>query len=57
MTDREEQRSTDNSRTYRRLHKYLHAGCALCPWHGGENTGRRPAHGVKKSRKPRRARG
>ena len=46
-----EQEKTDDSQIYKRLHKYLHAGCALCPWHSGENIGRRPKHGEKKKRK------
>jgi uncharacterized protein (TIGR02996 family) len=43
---------TANSATYRKHHKRRFAGCDRCPWHGGENTSRRPARSSwKKSRK------
>jgi uncharacterized protein (TIGR02996 family) len=41
---RETYDTTDSSAVYRKLHKRRFAGCDRCPWHGGENAGRRPGH-------------
>lgn len=51
---RETYDTTDSSAIYRKLHKRRFAGCDRCPWHGGDNTGRRPTRcSWKKSRKHR----
>jgi uncharacterized protein (TIGR02996 family) len=51
--DKAEYRTTDDSAAWRKLHKIRHAGCYICPWHDGENRGRRPHRSWKKRRKQR----
>ncbi len=36
--------NTGDSAIFRKLHKRRFAGCDRCPWHSGENAGRKPAH-------------
>ena len=46
---------TTNSSVYkkaRKTHICIESGkCTICPMHSGENTSRKPKHGVKKPRK------
>jgi hypothetical protein len=37
VTTKEEYDATANSTVYRRLSKWTHAFCPLCPWRRGEN--------------------
>jgi uncharacterized protein (TIGR02996 family) len=46
--------TTASNSVFRKLHKRRFAGCDRCPWHRGDNAGRRPAHSSwKKHRKHR----
>lgn len=51
--ERLEYKSTDSDAVWRRWHKMKNAGCSFCPWHGGENQGRRASHGSNKKKSHR----
>ena len=50
--DRQDYDTTHSSAVYRKLRKRRLAGCDRCPWHRGDNIGRRARHSSwKKSRR------